>query len=83
MTRHFVEMIIRRLTEQSIDEIVESAEVQEESQPILDQHHWKTVELIKRKAKYERGVVSFDLVEDGHGRLQQIHPVLFLSGDDL
>jgi hypothetical protein len=72
----FLEMIIRRLTDQSIDEVVESEEVQKELQPILDQHY-KTVELIKRKAKYERGVVSFDLVEDGLEGFNKFIPYYF------
>jgi len=73
---NFLEMIIRRLTEQSIDAVVESAEVQKELQPILDQHY-KTVELIKTKAKYERGVVSFDLVEDGLEGYNKFIPYYF------
>jgi hypothetical protein len=56
----FVEKIIRWLTEKSLDEIVESEEVQERLVPILEQH-WNTVEIIKQKAVYERGVVFFDL----------------------
>lgn len=58
----FVERIIKSLTVKSLDEILESSEIQAKLQPILDQH-WKTVELIKSKAKYSRGVVSFDLSE--------------------
>lgn len=72
----FLEMVIRKLTEQSIDEVVESPEVQTELQPILDQHY-KTVELIKQKAKYERGVVSFDLVEDGLEGFNKFIPYYF------
>ena len=60
----FVERIIRSLMEKSLDELLESTEIQAKLQPILDQH-WKTVELIKSKAKYSRGVVSFDLADDG------------------
>ena len=59
----FVEKIIRDLTEKSLDEIVESEEIQAKLKPILEQH-WKTVDLIKEKAVYERGVVSFDLTEE-------------------
>jgi len=59
----FVEKIIRDLTEKSLDEIVGSAEIQAKLEPILQQH-WNTVELIKRKSNYSRGVVSFNLVED-------------------
>ena len=59
----FVEKIIRDLTEKSLDEIIESEEIQAKLQPILEQH-WKTVEIIKQKTEYARGVVTFDLVED-------------------
>ena len=58
----FVEKIIKLMAEQSLDEIVASEEVQAKLKPILEQH-WKTVEIIKERAKYERGVVSFDLTD--------------------
>jgi hypothetical protein len=57
----FVEQIIRLLTELQLDEIIELEEVQARLTPILEQH-WNTVELIKERAVYERGVVYFDLV---------------------
>ena len=56
----FVEKIIRCLTDQSLDEIIASDEIQAKLAPILEQH-WKTVEIIKERAGYERGVVKFDL----------------------
>src|SRR6476659_9758590 len=56
----FVESIIRSLTESSLDELVESEPVQERLTPILERH-WNTVNLIKEHARYDRGVVSFDL----------------------
>lgn len=56
----FVEQIIRWLTEKSLDEIVESEEIQGRLVPILEQH-WNTVQIIKDRAVYERGVVFFDL----------------------
>ena len=59
----FVERIIRSLMEKSLDEILESSEIQTKLQPILDQHQ-NTVELIKRKATYSRGVVSFDIADE-------------------
>ena len=58
----FVEKIIRSLTEKSLDEILESSEIQAKLAPILEQH-WNSVELIKQKSNYERGVVKFDLTE--------------------
>ena len=59
----FVAKIIRTLTEKSLDEILEGEEIQAKLKPILERH-WKTVELIKERAKYERGVVSFDLTDE-------------------
>ena len=66
----FVEKIIRDLIEKSLDEIVESEEIQAKLKPILEQH-WKTVDLIKDKAVYEKGVVRFDLTDkkiDGYNK---------------
>jgi hypothetical protein len=59
----FVEKLILDMTEKSLDEIVASEEVQAKLKPILERH-WKTVDLIKEKAVYDRGVVSFDLTEE-------------------
>ena len=56
----FVEQIIQWLTEKSLDEVVESEPIQERLVPILEQH-WNTVEIIKERSVYERGVVFFDL----------------------
>jgi hypothetical protein len=66
----FVERIIRSLTEKSLDEILESSEIQAKLAPILEQHR-KTVELIKACAVYRRGVVCFDLTDtsiDGYNK---------------
>lgn len=66
----FVESIIRSLTDSSLDEIVKSNEIQERLTPILERH-WNTVNLIKERAQYERGVVRFDLTDtdiDGYNK---------------
>ncbi len=66
----FVEKIIRDLIEKSLDEVLESEEVQAKLKPILEQH-WDTVDLIKERAEYSRGVVSFDLTDteiDGYNK---------------
>jgi hypothetical protein len=66
----FVEKIIRSLTEKSLDEILESPEIQAKLAPILEQH-WQMVELIKEKSEYKKGVVTFDLTEnfvDGYNK---------------
>jgi oligoribonuclease NrnB/cAMP/cGMP phosphodiesterase (DHH superfamily) len=72
----FCEKIIRDLTEKSLDEVVEGEEVQAKLKPILEQH-WNTVELIKRKSKYARGVVQFDLTEDGIDGYNKFIPYYF------
>ncbi|MBS1794602.1 MAG: phosphoesterase [Acidobacteria bacterium] len=66
----FVERIIKSLTVKSLDEILESSEIQAKLQPILDRHR-ETVELIKQRAVYSKGVVSFDLTDtdiDGYNK---------------
>jgi hypothetical protein len=66
----FVEKIIRELMGKSLDEVVNSGEIQTKLKPILEQH-WQMVELIKAKSDYLRGVVSFDLtgqLVDGYNK---------------
>jgi len=66
----FVHNIIRRLTGESLTDIVESEEIQAKLTPILERH-WNTVNLIKERAVYDRGVVSFDLTDtdiDGYNK---------------
>src|SRR5438552_17044579 len=60
----FVEQVIRDLTRTSLNEVATSTEVQRRFQPIL-KLHLETLEAIRRKASYERGVVQFDLVDEG------------------
>ena len=72
----FVESIIRDLTERTLDEIVESDEIQTKLTPILERH-WNTVEMIKERAKYERGVVSFDLTDTGVDGYNKFIPYYF------
>jgi hypothetical protein len=66
----FVEKIIRELMEKSLDEVVNSGEIQTKLKPILEQH-WQMVKLINEKSDYSRGVVSFDLtgqLVDGYNK---------------
>jgi len=66
----FVETIILRLTEKSLDEIIDSNDIQARLAPILERH-WNTVNLIKERAVYDRGVVTFDLTDtaiDGYNK---------------
>jgi hypothetical protein len=72
----FVERMIRALQETSLDELVASEEIQAKLKPILEQH-WSTVELIKSKAKYSRGVVSFDLTGNGIDGYNKFIPYYF------
>ena len=72
----FVDKIIRDLTEKSLDEIVQSEEIQTKLKPIVE-NHLKTVEVIKEKSVYERGVVSFDLVESGIDGYNKFIPYYF------
>ncbi len=59
----FIEEIIRDLTARPLDEVAGSEEVQRRFQPILRQH-LETLELIRRKAAYSKGVVQFDLTDE-------------------
>jgi oligoribonuclease NrnB/cAMP/cGMP phosphodiesterase (DHH superfamily) len=72
----FVEKIIKMMTEMPLEEIVASDEVQERLKPILEQH-WKTVEIIKERASYDRGVVSFDLTGTGIDGYNKFIPYYF------
>lgn len=72
----FLEKIIRALTEKSIPEVLESEEVQAKLKPILERH-WETVELIKEKSAYSRGVVRFDLVGTGIDGYNKFIPYYF------
>jgi hypothetical protein len=72
----FVEKIIRLLTEKSLGEVVESAEIQAKLEPILELH-WRTVEQIKEKAVYSKGVVNFDLTENGVDGYNKFIPYYF------
>jgi hypothetical protein len=59
----FIEEIIRDLTVRPLDEVASSEEVQRRFRPILDQH-LKTLEMIRSRATYARGVVQFDLADE-------------------
>jgi hypothetical protein len=60
----FIEWLIRELSTRPLDEVASSAEVQARFQPILARH-LETLELIRRKSTYARGVVHFDLADEG------------------
>jgi len=60
----FIEWIIRELTRRTLVEVAASEEVQSRFRPLLARHR-ETLETIRRKATYERGAVTFDLVDEG------------------
>ncbi len=72
----FVENIIRDLTQRPLAEIVESEDVQARLAPALERH-WNTVNMIKQRAQYERGVVSFDLTDTGVDGYNKFIPYYF------
>jgi hypothetical protein len=61
---NFIEQIIRELVAHPLDEVANGDEVQRRFRPILAQHR-ETLETIRRKATYAKGVVQFDLVDEG------------------
>jgi hypothetical protein len=60
----FIEQVIRSLVARPLDEVAGSEEVQRRFRPIFERH-LETVEVVRRKASYDRGVVTFDLVDEG------------------
>jgi len=72
----FVAKIIRSLTARSLDQILESNEIQERLEPILERH-WSTVNTIKERAVYDRGVVTFDLTDTGIDGYNKFIPYYF------
>jgi len=69
----FIERIIRDLTQKSLTGVATSAEVQRRFQPILALHR-ETLEAIRRKAIYDKGVVQFDLVDEGYEGFNKFIP---------
>jgi len=69
----FLEKLIRELAERTLDEVATGADVQARLQPILARHR-ETLELVRRKITYARGVVNFDLVAEGHEAFNKFIP---------
>src|SRR5437016_9421792 len=69
----FIERIIRDLTHRPLAEVTTSAEVRRRFQPILELHR-ETLEAIRRKATYDKGVVQFDLVDEGYEGFNKFIP---------
>jgi hypothetical protein len=60
----FIEWIIRALAHESLDEVANGEEVQSRLAPIRARH-LETLEVVRRKIACERGVVRFDLIDEG------------------
>ncbi len=60
----FIEWVIRELVTRTLEEVAAGEEVQRRFRPLLARHR-ETLEAIRRKATYERGAVTFDLVDEG------------------
>lgn len=60
----FINQIIIDLTVKPLDEVAKSHEVQRRYEPILARHI-ETIEAIERNASVQKGVVQFDLVDEG------------------
>ncbi len=69
----FIEWIIRALVARDLDAVATGAEVQARFRPLLEQH-LETVELIRRKSSYARGVINFDLIDDGRSGFNKFIP---------
>ena len=69
----FIEHLIRELVNRPLEEVASSDEVQRRFQPIKAQH-LETLETIRRKASYARGVVQFDLVDEGYEGFNKFIP---------
>src|ERR1043165_10103119 len=62
--KSFIEQIIRDLTQNSLEKVATSDEIQRRFAPIL-KLHCETLEAIKRKATCRNDVVQFDLIDEG------------------
>ena len=60
----FIERLIRSLTGTPLDDVALSEEVQSRFLPIRARH-LETLEAVRRKISYARGVVNFDLIDEG------------------
>ncbi len=69
----FIEQIILDLTNKSLNEVATGQQVRAHFQPILKQHR-ETLETIRRKAIFEKGVVEFDLIEEGYEGFNKFIP---------
>ena len=59
-----VHKIIRMMRRQSLEEIVNDAGIQELYKPLYERH-LKSIEIIGREAQLDKGVLFFDLIDEG------------------
>jgi hypothetical protein len=69
----FVVYIIGLLAGRTLEEAAEDPEVGRRLRPILARHR-ETIETVRRKIKYARGVVNFDLVDEGRDGFNKFIP---------
>jgi hypothetical protein len=68
-----IEWIIRALVSKSLDDVAASEEVQSRLEPIRARH-LETLEAVRRKISYARGVVNFDLIDEGFDGFNKFIP---------
>ena len=59
-----VHKIIRKMRHETLAEIIADPEIQAIYQPMYERH-LKSIDIIRKQARCENGVVFFDLIEDG------------------
>lgn len=69
----FIEQLVRELVDKPLEEVAGSEEVQHRFRPLKEQH-LETLETIRRKAAFAKGVVQFDLVEEGYEGFNKFIP---------
>lgn len=75
----FIEWIIRQLAVRPLDDVALCDEVQSRFRPILEQHQ-RTLATVRERATYDRGVVKFDLVDDGIDGFNKFIPYYLFEG---
>ena len=69
----FIEWVIRQLVTRPLEEVAADPEVRLRFEPLFARHQ-ETLEVIRRKAVYERGAVTFDLVDEGIAAFNKFIP---------
>ena len=69
----FIEHAIHELCYRTLEDVATDRAVQHRFEPLLARH-LQTLETIRRKAEYERGAVTFDLVDEGLSAFNKFIP---------